>query len=519
MSQRADSARTVEEKPAPSPPLVSMRGVGKRYGATTALSEVDFSCHRGEIHAVLGEDGAGKSTLMKLLSGVVAPTTGEIFVEGQPVSLPTPSAAQKRGIVCMFQELSLSPDLTVGENILLGAPGAGWGFVPTSSLHKARSLLDQIGGEDIELSTLVAHLSLAEKQQVEIAKVLLRDPQLLILDEATSALNSHIVDKVFALIRGLRDEGTSILFISHRFHEVEAIADRVSVFRSGRHVRTFAAGTLSQREIINLMIGQPLEELFPPRQAERSGETVLEVKGLSAGDDFAAIDLIAQRGEIIGLGGLDGQGQTKFMQALFGLLDGVQGEIIIRGKTRSIRSPKRAKSRDFGLAFVPEDRKSEGLIPALSIRENMEMAALGRHPYGLLHLDSGIADSTYLDLIGELELVYSSLDAPIASLSGGNQQKVALIKWLALAPDCLLLLDPTRGIDVKTKGQIYRLLRRLSTAGMAVVLLSTDYDELVQLCDRVSIFYRGRITSVLEGETLTPERVVSASMGLVDHAA
>ena len=514
MSQSGDTKNRAAEGPSGRHAFVSMHGVTKRYGATLALSDVDFDCHPGEIHAVLGENGAGKSTLMRLLSGAIQPTAGEIRLDGNSIDLSTPRAAQQRGIVCIFQELSLSSDLTVGENILLGAPGVGWGFVPTSRLRDARAVLDRIGGREIDLSTLVGDLSLAERQQVEITKAIWRDPKLLILDEATSALTANIVDKVFALLREARDKGVSILFISHRFHEVEAIADRISVFRSGRHIRTFEAGALSQREIIDLMIGQPIGELFPPRSPESSAQTVLEVKDLSVAGDFEEINLIARRGEIIGIGGLDGQGQAKFMQALFGIIRGVTGELVIHGETCRITSPQRAKSRKIGLAMLPEDRKTEGLIPSMSIRENVEMAALGRHPFGLFDFDNGISETVYTSFIDELELVYSSFDAPISSLSGGNQQKIALIKWLALAPGCLLLLDPTRGIDVKTKAQIYRLMRRLSADGMAVVLLSTDYDELVHLCDRVSIFYKRRVASVLQGETLTPDRVLSSSMGL-----
>ena len=494
--------------------FVTMHGVTKRYGATVALEDVAFSCTAGEIHAVLGENGAGKSTLMKLLAGVIRPTEGHIAIDGREVRLTSTAVAQGLGIVCIFQELSLSPDLTVGENILLGAPGVGWGVLPRGRLTRARALLDRIGGEGIDLRRRVADLTLGERQQVEIVKGLIRDPRLLILDEATSALTASVVEKVFGLMRELRDQGVSILFISHRFHEVDALADVVSVFRSGRHIRTFPNHSLSHGEIINLMIGQRMDELFPPRLDRAPGSPVLEVEDLRLDGEFDGISLTVRHGEILGLGGLDGQGQTKVLQALFGCMKRVGGTVRVNGRACEIASPRHAKSREIGLALVPEDRKTEGLIPGMSIRENLEMAALGRHPLGLLARPNGIGEDTYRDLMGELELVFGHLDDPVTSLSGGNQQKIALIKWLALSPECLLLVDPTRGIDVKTKAQIYRLLRRLAADGMAVVLLSTDYDELVQLCDRVAIFYQGRVSRELAGEALTPEGVIAASMGL-----
>ena len=496
------------------PEMVTMRGVSKNYGATKALTNVDFDCKAGEIHAVLGENGAGKSTLMKLLSGVIAPSSGTLVVDGQEQQFNSPRQAQAQGIVCIFQELSLSPDLTVAENIFLGASGFGWGPKHKNKRKEARQILDRIGGESIPLDARVSRLSLAERQQVEIVKGVTRHPKLLILDEATSALTATLVERVFDLLRELRNKGVAILFISHRFHEVEAIADVVSVFRSGEHVDTFPNGKLGQHEIINLMIGQSLEELFPPRLEGEPGAEVLHVNKLTLSDEFENIDFTVRHGEIAGIGGLDGQGQIKFMQTLFGCIKNASGEVAVNGVLRQIRSPKAAKKRDIGLALVPEDRKTEGLIPSMSILENMELTAHGRHPMGLLHRSNGIDPSVYEQLIAELELKFHKLSDPVSSLSGGNQQKVALIKWLALSPTCVLLLDPTRGIDVKTKAQIYRLMRRLAGEGMGVVLLSTDYDELVQLCDHVSIFYKGRISSRLAGDTLTPESVIAASLGL-----
>jgi len=497
-------------------PLLELRGVSRHYGPVAALSEVDFTCRAGEIHAVLGENGAGKSTLMKLIAGVVQPTPGEIFIEARATRLATPAAAQSHGIVCMFQELSLAPDLSVRDNLLLGARSTGLGLFSYRKLGHARALLDRIGGESIRLTMRVRDLTLPDRQLVEIVKALYRSPRLLILDEATSALNASVVERVFDLLRELRDEGLGVLFISHRFHEVDALADRISVFRNGRLVETFDNGAYDYGDIIRLMIGQPLTALFPPKASvgDRTlgvptGPPLLSVHDLSWEGGLHQVNLDVRAGSITGIGGLDGQGQTILLHALFGVLRRVHGEVRLDGHPIRLSGPRSAKAPAVGLALVPEDRKTEGLIPALSIRDNVTLALLGR--------EAGRGDGSEADiaaLASELELVCASFDQPVGSLSGGNQQKVALMKWLALKPRVLLLADPTRGIDVKTKAQIYTLLRRLATNGIGIVLLTTDQEELVHLCDEVHVFYGGRVVQRLAGESLTSENVIAASLNV-----
>jgi len=494
-------------------PLIDLAGISKTYGPVRALSDVDFSVRSGSTHAILGENGAGKSTLMKLLSGAITPTAGEIRVDGRPVHFTSTRQASERGIVCMFQELSLMPSLSVGDNIVLARPGRNFGFVPGRAYREAKTTLERIGAGAIALDTPVHELTLAERQLVEIAKALYQKPRLLILDEATSALGASAVEKVFSVIRALRDEGCCVLFISHRFHEVEALADRISVFRAGSHIRTFPAGALTRDEIVALMIGQSMEELFPPPRppVDAAAAPTLRLQDVSFGTELSDISFSVRPGEIYGLGGLDGQGQQRVPEAIFGTLSGVTGTIEIGGRRFERRSPFKAKGRDFAVAFVPEDRKTEGMIQPLSIEDNMRLAGLG--------LGGGKAAAAERDrrcraLLARLELVCGGLGDPVSSLSGGNQQKVLLAKWLALAPSCLLLLDPTRGIDVKTKAQIYRLLDDLAREGVAIVLQSTDYEELVHLCDRVAVFYGGRVARELAGETLNPENLISAAMGL-----
>lgn len=484
-----------------------LQGVSKHYGPTAALDDVTFSCFTGEIHAILGENGAGKSTLMKIMSGVVQPSAGDLLVDGKPVVLTTPKHAINQGLICMFQELSLVPDLSVRENLLLGEPGNQYGFSSNKNLILARDILDRIDGTHIGFSTRVRDLPLAERQQVEIAKAMSRKPRLLILDEATSALNASVVERVFDLLREAKNSGIGILFISHRFHEIEAIAGKISVFRNGKYIDTFANGDYDYPAIINKMVGKPLTELFPTIAPPRNdADIVLEVNSLCWSDEIKDVSLQVRSGEIIGLGGLDGQGQNAIMQSLFGLLKQTTGTTSIHSNVVHINSPKAAKHVDSGLAWVPEDRKTEGLILAQTIQENLELAAISHSEKPEIQL--------YDELINALELSYRDLNQKVSELSGGNQQKVALIKWLVLSPRCLLLSDPTRGIDVKTKTQIYGLLKKLAESGMAIIFLSTDYEELINLCSRVHVFYDGAVVDTLSEQRLNAENIIAASLNV-----
>jgi ribose transport system ATP-binding protein len=490
-------------------PLVRLSGTSKFYGPTAALSDVDFDCFAGEIHAILGENGAGKSTLMKLIAGVIEPSEGSIFVDGKEQRLSSPRAAMDLGLICMFQELSLVPDLTVRDNLLLGAPGSGLGRLKSDGLQRARTILDEIDGAAIAFNALVADLRLAERQQVEFAKALSRSPRLLILDEATSALNASVVEKVFEIVRKERDNGTGVLFISHRFHEIEALADTISVFRNGQHIDTFANGAYDYPAIIDKMVGQSFDELFPPKpEPDPHAQEVLRLENFSWNNEIRDVSFSLRAGQITGLGGLDGQGHMLVLQGLFGLLKQTDGAITMDGKPLALGSPKNAKHPGTGIALVPEDRKTEGLILAQSIRQNMELAATDRTG------DDAPNPAIFQEFIDALELKCRSLDQPVEDLSGGNQQKVALIKWLVLSPKCLLLADPTRGIDVKTKTQIYALLRKLADEGVAVLLLSTDYEELIHLCDEVHIFYAGQVVKRLSGDELTAENIIASSLNL-----
>jgi len=501
--------------PDPAAPFWQMEGISKRYGGVTALEDVAFACRRGRIHAILGENGAGKSTLIKIMSGVVQPDSGTMRLEGAPVSFATPAEAMRHGVVCIFQELSLIPDLSVADNLGIVDPPRRFGFIDQrAQRRRAEELLARVGCDDVHPRELVRNLPLSRRQMVEIAGALGRSPKMLILDEATSALTAADVEKIYGILRRLREEGLAILYISHRMHEIAALADDCSVFRNGRHIETFAKGAKTDNEIVELMIGREYRHVFPPKPARTApAEPVLEIARLSWGDRLSDIDLTVRRGEIVGLGGLDGQGQRELLLALFGVLSGVEGEIKVAGQRVAVASPRRAKSPAIGMALIPEDRKTEGLMLPMSVRDNVSLAAIGKFTRGLL-IDRSAELSQVDEMVRNLAIRTDSADAAVATLSGGNQQKVVIAKWLMTEARLILLNDPTRGIDVGTKQEIYQLLRRLADAGSAILLYTTDYDELIGCCDRVAILYDGRITRELSGDALTERNIMTSALNL-----
>jgi ribose transport system ATP-binding protein len=495
--------------------LLTLTGVAKRYGGVRALAGVDFACRRGSIHAVLGENGAGKSTLIKIVSGVVQPDEGSIALEGRPVTFPTPQAANAAGIVCIFQELSLMPELSVADNISITRPPRRFGLIDhRAQRRRAEELLSRVGCDDINPLTLVKDLPLSRRQMVEIAKALGRDPKLLILDEATSALTAADVDKVYRILHGLRDQGLALLYISHRMHEIEELADTCSVFRNGSHIDTFPKGTRSDEQIVQMMIGREWHNVYPPKpQRNATLPAALEVKHLGWDNRLTDISFTVGRGEVVGLGGLDGQGQRELLLALFGVLRGVSGSVALAGKPARIGSPAHAKSPAVGMALIPEDRKTEGLMLPMGVGDNISMAALSSMTRGLV-VDRAIEDKKIAEVVAKLKIKFGHLSDPVATLSGGNQQKVVIAKWLLTGARVILLNDPTRGIDVGTKQELYQLLRDLADGGTSIVLYSTDYDELIGCCDRVLILYGGRVVRELAGAEITEENIVSSSLNL-----
>ena len=493
-----------------------MTGICKRYGGVRALEGVDLTIAAGRIHAVLGENGAGKSSLIKCMAGVVQPDRGTMALDGIPVRFPDPAAANAVGIVCIFQELSLVPDLSGADNILIAEPPQRFGLIDRRRQRRlAEEALQRAGAEHIHPMALVRDLALSRRQLVEIAKALVRAPRLLILDEATSALAARDVERVFRVLKELRAGGTALVYISHRMAEIAELADDCSVFRNGRHVDTFANRGRSDREVVEMMIGREYSHAYPPKSppvpADRT--PTLEVRRLGWAPRLHDISLQVRPGEVVGLGGLDGQGQRELLLALFGVLRGTTGEVLVDGRSVSLRSPSDAKSRRNRIALIPEDRKTEGLMLPMSVGANLSFASLDRLSRAGV-IDRKAERGAIGDMTKLLAIKSAGSRTPVAALSGGNQQKVVIAKWLMTAPAIILLNDPTRGIDVGTKQEIYRLLRQLADEGAAILLYSTDYAELIGCCDRVLVVYDGRIVRELEGQGITEHALVASALNM-----
>jgi ribose transport system ATP-binding protein len=497
--------------------LFVIQGVSKRYGGVRALQDAHLVVEAGRIHAVLGENGAGKSTLIKVMAGVVVPDEGCMLLDGEPVSFASPAAANAAGIACIFQELSLIPDLSVADNIAISNPPRRFGLINRGAQRRmAEEALARAGTDNIHPLALVKDLPLSRRQMVEIAKALARKPRILILDEATSALTAADVTKVYSVLKRLRAEGLALVYISHRMHEIAELADECTVFCNGRSVASFAAGTKTDNEIVELMIGREYNAAFPARTTHAASDAappLLEVQHLCWTDRLNDISLRLSAGEVIGLGGLDGQGQRELLLALFGVLLGTTGEVLIDGRPVTITGPHVAKRKEIGMALIPEDRKTEGLMLPMSVRDNLSFAALdGMSRWGVI---DAAAERVAVERVVRLLAVRTDgTDLPARSLSGGNQQKLVIGKWLMMAPRILLLNDPTRGIDVGTKQEMYQLLRQLADAGAAILFYSTDYDELVGCCDRVLVMYDGAIKRELIGAEITDRALISSALNI-----
>ncbi|MBZ9765988.1 sugar ABC transporter ATP-binding protein [Mesorhizobium sp. CA6] len=496
-------------------PLFRMEGISKRYGGVRALEKAELTVTAGSIHAILGENGAGKSTLIKVMAGVVAPDEGRMTLDGSEVTFASPAAANQAGIVCIFQELSLIPELSVADNIVISNPPKRFGMIDRKAQRNiAEEALARAGASDIHPRALVKDLPLSRRQMVEIAKALARKPRILILDEATSALTAADVAKVFEVLKRLRSEGLALLYISHRMNEIAELADHCTVFRNGRNVASYPAGSKSDNEVVELMIGREYSHIFPPKPASApAAATVLEARNLSWADRLDNISLSVRAGEVVGLGGLDGQGQRELLLAFFGVLRGLRGEVLIDGKPVSIASPTAASHGRIGMALIPEDRKTEGLMLPMTVRENLSFAALDRLTKAGI-IDRAAEQRLIDDMVGLLAIKTAGLDIPVGALSGGNQQKVVIAKWLMRQPRIILLNDPTRGIDVGTKQELYQLMRKLADAGAAILFYSTDYDELIGCCDRVLVLYDGAVKRELVGAGLTEHALIASALNI-----
>ncbi len=488
--------------------------VSKSFGGVHALQGASFGADRGEVHALVGENGAGKSTLIKILSGLLRLDRGQLRLDGRDVRIDRPVAAQRMGIGTVFQELTLLPHMTVAENLLLRRePRGRFGLIrPGELAQQAAQRLQDLGLGEISLDAVVSALPLAQRQLVEIAKVVSHTPAILLFDEPTSALAEREVVWLFELIRRLRGQGRTIVFTSHRWNEVRDISDRITIFRNGQRVGTFAAAEINENRAVELMTGRHVSAIFPPLAALGPAEPVLAVRGLASGR-VRDVDLTLHQGEILGIGGLQGQGQRDLFLTLFGAQRLRAGTMAIQGRPVAIHHPRDAIGRGIGIALVPEDRKSEGLFLPMSVRQNMTLPVLG----GLSRLgyvDLRRETQTVARMIQQLGIRTPGPDQVVGALSGGNQQKVLIGRWLLAEARILLLYDVTRGVDVATKHDIYDLVMTLSSEGRAILYYSSDTAEMAHLCHRVLVMREGRIVTELRSPEITADALVRASLRL-----
>jgi ribose transport system ATP-binding protein len=479
--------------------LLELRGISKWFSGVRVLEGVDFDVRTGEVHALVGENGAGKSTLMNVVNGIVAADAGQMLWQGQPVRPRGPREARELGITFVHQELALAPQLSAAENIFLGRHPAGGVWVRWREIHdRAQELLEGLGCS-IDVRRLVADLSLAERQLVEIARALAFRARLIVMDEPTAPLAEHDAIGLFRTVRNLRDRGVGVIFITHRLKEIFQVADRVTVLRDGRRVLSTDVAGASVDDLVRAMVGTELSaHAASQRPATVKGEEAIRVEG--------PVCFAVRRGEVVGLAGLAGAGRTELLEWLFGA--GTQaGQVFVSGRPVKVRTPLDAIRH--GMALVPDDRKAKGLVLGATLHHNIALAS-GRRRWFIRAARERHAAG---QLLGELRLKASGLDQPVLYLSGGNQQKAVLAKWLYAGARVFLLDEPTRGIDVRSKGEIYDLVRGLASRGAAVLVASSELEELLRLADRIVVMHRGRMAGELARAEATEERIMRLATG------
>ncbi|MEZ4671138.1 MAG: sugar ABC transporter ATP-binding protein [Anaerolineae bacterium] len=500
--------------------ILQLENISKQFPGVKALDNVHFEMNAGEVHALLGENGAGKSTLIKIISGVYAPDSGSIKMDGQPVHFSNPREAQAKGIATIYQELLLYPELTVAENIFMGhAPQRSLGplkVMDWATLSaRAREILDSLNIHDLDVRRKVGTLNVGNRQRVEIAKALSINARILIMDEPTAALTEADVERLFEIVRLLKERGVGIIYISHRLQEVFELADRVTVLRDGQYVNTKPVSETREDELVSMMVGRTIDNLFP-KLPGKAGKPVLEVKHLTRGTQTQDVSLTVHAGEIVGLAGLVGSGRSELAQVIFGITPAQSGEIWIDGQKVDIRTPGQAIK--LGIAYVPEDRGTQGLIRQMNIRENASLAvlrSLSRGTFINFNEEKNLAQRA----IQQMSIRAYSAEQIVNKLSGGNQQKVVVSKWLASKPKLLIMDEPTRGIDVGAKAEIHRLMSDLAVnQGLAVLMISSELPEVLGMSDRVLVMREGRLVAEYHRDEATQERVVTAMMSVTAAA-
>jgi ribose transport system ATP-binding protein len=496
-------------------PAVSVVNLRKSFGATVAVDDVSFTIGQGSVHALLGENGAGKSTIVKLLSGLILPDTGGIEVFGQPARLRSPRVAHALGVQTAFQEMTLVPDLTVLDNMLLPyAPVGPIGMIRHRTASAALRAHFTSLSFDVDLDAEAGNLDLAVQQKIEIARAVFRKPRLILLDEPTSTLAGRDVDWLGDLIVRLKSDGVTVVFISHRMREVRAFCDRLTILRNGRHITTGAVSDFSEEQVVEMIIGRSIAQTFPPRPAAPLTEApeVFAVRDLAAGEKLENASFSLHQGEILGVAGLQGMGQLDLFLACFGMTQVRAGEMRLDGRPIVIGSPADAMRPNVGIGLVPEDRKSEALFLNLSGRHNASLPVIERFARGGL-IDKAQETAEVSRVFERVEVERRALWMHVSAFSGGNQQKIAIAKWLLAESRILLLFDPTRGIDVGTKHELYVLMRNYVEAGGSILFHSTEIPELVHLCDRVIVLYSGQLVAEIVAKDLTERAIMWPALG------
>lgn len=490
--------------------LLQAASITKAFAGVKALKSADFTLYAGEVHALIGENGAGKSTLIKIMTGAVVPDSGTLEVGGKPVTHNSPRISRALGIAAIYQQPALFGHLSVAENIALFLEsGSAWRSIDWKARNRRAAELLKRAGASIEPDRLAGSLSMPEQQMVEIAKAIGADAQILIMDEPTASLTGVEVERLFRVIASLRDQGAGIIYISHRLEEVSEVADRITVLRDGETIGTRPKEQVGKEELIHMMVGRELDAVFPKKEVP-IGDVVLETRRLSnQAAGLRDISLHVRSGEILGLAGLVGSGRTELAETLFGLTPADSGTILLRGAPVTIHAPADAIGR--GIGYVPEDRRQHGVVPQMAVAENISLASLqsvSRH--GLM--DETAEYELAGRYTGQLRIKTASAYSPVDSLSGGNQQKVALARWLAINPAILILDEPTQGVDVGSKSEIHALMADLVERGMAIIMISSELPEILGMSDRIAVMRAGAISGTLSREEATPQKILSLAL-------
>ncbi len=500
-------------------PVLEMQGITKRFHGVSALQNVNLTIYPGEVHALMGENGAGKSTLMKILAGAYIADEGEIRINGQPLKITDPATARKAGINLIYQELNVAPNLTVTENIFMGSELRRGQFLDRKAMQiEAEQVLQSLGA-NFKAQTIVGTLSIAEQQQVEIARALKDKSRVLVMDEPTAALSDRETQHLFEVIRRLRDDGIAIIYISHRMEEIYALADRISVLRDGQYIGSLTRNEISAQRLVQMMVGRSMQDFYEHQRQTNHGAVILEVKNISDGRKITSVSFQIRAGEILGLAGLVGAGRTEVSRLIFGADRKASGEVFLNGMKLHINNPSDAIAA--GIGYVPEDRKDQGLFLEMSSRKNIAINTLKQDAKaGIVNWSS--VNRLSADAVENFNIRLANLEIRALDLSGGNQQKLLLARWLAIKPRVLMLDEPTRGVDIGAKSEIYRIISELAAQGVAILMVSSELPEIVGMSDRVLVMREGQLVGELDGslgKEITQEKIMHYATGASEVSA